>query len=149
MLIYPRTWFHHTYPHTNIGRTDVEAETPILWLPDAKSWLIWKDPDAEKDWRRRRRGWQRMRWLHGITDSMDMSLSKLWGVGNGQGGLACCSPWRCKESDTTKRLNWTELNMWKANWIYSNPVSHTFMNFKFRNIKRLNKAMLRPNRWRM
>ena len=59
-----------------IGRTDVEAETPILWLPDANNWLIWKDPDAEKDWRRRR-GWQRMRWLDGITDSMDMDLGGL------------------------------------------------------------------------
>ena len=56
-----------------IGRTDDEAETPILWPPDAKNWRIWKDPDAGKDWRRR--GWQRMRWLDGITDTM--SLSKL------------------------------------------------------------------------
>ena len=54
-----------------IGRTDIEAETPILWLPDVKSWLIWKDPDAGKDWRRRR-GRQRMRLLDGITDLMDM-----------------------------------------------------------------------------
>ena len=57
---------------------------------------------------RRRRGQQRMRWLHSITDSMDMSLSKLWGVGNEQGSLACCSSWGHKELDMTELLNWTE-----------------------------------------
>ena len=60
-----------------IGRTDAEAETPILWPPDAKNWLIGKDLDSWKDEGRRRRGWQRMRRLDGITDSMDVSLSKL------------------------------------------------------------------------
>ena len=59
-----------------IGQTDAEAETPILWPPDVKNWLIWKDPDAEKGWRNRS-GWQRMRWSDGITDLMDTSLSKL------------------------------------------------------------------------
>ena len=91
-----------------IGRTDVEAEIPILWLPDEKSWLIGKDPDAGKDWRQRRRGQQRMRWLDSITDSMDMSLSKLWGVGDGQGG------WHAAVHGVTK--SWTRLSNW-TEWL--------------------------------
>ena len=64
-------------PWLFIARTDAETEAPILWPPDSKNWLIWKDPDAGKDWSRRRRGRQRMKWLDSVTDSMDMCLSKL------------------------------------------------------------------------
>ena len=64
-------------PWVFFGRNDAKAETPILWPPHAKSWLIGKDSDAGRDWGQERRGWQRMRWLAGITASTDMSLSEL------------------------------------------------------------------------
>ena len=91
-----------------IGRTD-EAETAILWPPDAKSWLIGKDPDAGKDWGQEEKettedemaGWHH--WLNGHGFRWTL------GVGNGQGGLTYYGSWGHKESDTTERLNWTEL----------------------------------------
>ena len=84
-----------------IGRTDAEAETPILWLPDAKNGLIGKHPDAGRDWGRRRRGWQRIRRLDGITDSNGDEFEQTPGDSEGKGSLACCSPRGHKESDTT------------------------------------------------
>ena len=92
-----------------IGRTDVEAETPILWSPDVKRWLIWKDPDAEKDWRQEEKGTTEDKmfgWHHRLNGH---GFGWTLGVDDGQGGLACCKfmGWQ----------SWTWLNGWtKLNW---------------------------------
>ena len=84
-------------PWTFIGRAVGEAEAPILWPPDAKSWLIGKDPDAGKAWGREEKGLQRLRWFNSITDSVDMNLSKLWGIVEDRGvtvhGIAKRQTW--------------------------------------------------------
>ena len=90
-----------------IGRTDVEAETPILWPHDAESWLIWKDPDAGKDWGQEEKGTtedEMVGWHH---QHNGYEFGWTLGVGDGQGGLVCCSSWGRKELDTTEQLNWT------------------------------------------
>ena len=91
-----------------IGGTDAEAETPIFWPPHVKSWPIGKDPDAERDWGQEEEGMteDEMAGWHHRLDGHEFAWTQ--GVGNGQGGLACCSSWGCKESDTTERLSWTE-----------------------------------------
>ena len=88
------------------GRNDAEAETPVLWPPHEKYWLIGKDSMLGGTGGRRRRGRQRMRWLDGITNSMDAEFEWTPGVGDGQGGLACCDSWGRKESGMTEWLNW-------------------------------------------
>ena len=91
-----------------IRRTDAEAETPILWPPDANSGLIRKDPDAGKDGRQEEKGTaedEMVGWHHWLDGH---ELEQTLGDGEGQGSLVCCSPWDRKESDTTERLNWAE-----------------------------------------
>ena len=91
------------------GRTDVEAETPILWPPDVKSWLSWKDPDAGKDWGQEEKGTTEdeiVRWHHRLNGH---GFEWTPGAGDGQGDPACCGSWSRKELDTTERLNWAEL----------------------------------------
>ena len=77
-----------------IGRTDVEAETPIIWPPDAKNWLIWKDPDAGKDWGQEKgTTGHELVGRHHQLDGQEFEWTP--GVGDGQGGLVCCSPLGC------------------------------------------------------
>ena len=92
-------------PWIFIGRTDAEAEAPILWPSDGKIWLIEKDPDAGKDWGQEENGVTEdeiVRWHHSLSGH---EFEQTPGDCEGQGSLACCSPWGCKESDTTWQLN--------------------------------------------
>ena len=122
-----------------IGRTDVEAETPILWPPDAKNQLIWKDPDAGKDWRWEEEGMTKdemVGWHHRFNGH---EFGWTLGVDDGQGGLVCCSPWGRKELDMTQWLNWTGVSMlfsqrlfesvnfsWKWNWELDISFQNTY-----------------------
>ena len=100
-----------------IGRTDAEAKTPILWPPDAKNWLIWKDPDAGKDWRQEKGMTEDeiVGWHHQLDGH---EFEQALGVADGQGTLVCCSPWGCKESETTEWLNWTEITQGKKQGVH-------------------------------
>ena len=109
-------------PWVFFGRTDAKAQTPILWPPRAKSWLIGKDSDAGREWGQEEKGttedemagWHH--WLDGRESEWTL------GVGDGQGGLACYNSWGCRESDTTERLNWgTKETGGQLTFIYPHP----------------------------
>ena len=91
------------------GRTDAEAETPILWPPEAHNWLIGKEPDAGKDWSQEEKGMtedEMVGWHHWLNGH---EFEQALGVGDGQGSLVCCSPWDCRvRYDWVTELNWTE-----------------------------------------
>ena len=97
-------------PWDFFGRNDAKAETLVLWPPHAKSWLTGKDSDAGRDWGQEKKGTteDEMAGWHHRLDGHEFEWTT--GVGDGQGGLACCYSWGCKDSDTTEQLNWTELN---------------------------------------
>ena len=98
-------------PWDFFGRNDAKAETPVLWPPHVNSWLVGKASDAGKDWGQEAKGTtedEMAGWHHGLDER-----EPRWTLGDddGQGGLACCDSWGCKESDTTERLNWTDVSI--------------------------------------
>ena len=99
-------------PWVFFGRNDAKAETPVLCLPHVKSWLTGKDSDAGRDWGQEEKGTTKdeMAGCHHWLDGHEFGWTL--GVGDGQGGLACCGSWCHKESDTTEWLNWTECSRW-------------------------------------
>ena len=113
-----------------IRRTDSEGETPILWLPDVKNWLFGKDPDAGKDWGQEEKGIteDKMVGWHHWLDGYEFEQAPE--VGDGQGSLACCSLWGCKEPAMTEWLNWTdwltdnwhEISYWGYEYVLSELV---------------------------
>ena len=121
-----------------IRRIDADAETPILWPPDAKNWLTGKAPVAGKDWRQEGKGTTEddmVGWHHRLYGhEFEWTL----GVGDGQGGLACCDSWGCKESDMIERLNWTELHFLQQILIKHFMLdSECFPNIVWKNLEKM------------
>ena len=128
-----------------IGRTDVEAEAPVLWLPDAKSWLIGKGLDAGKDWRWEEKGTtedEMVGWHHWLNGH---EFEQTLRVGDGLGGLACCGPWGRKKSDMTEWLNWTDYSI---EWTHYKLLSILLGNFEFlSNLANLNSSAYTATRY--
>ena len=100
-----------------IGWTDAEVEAPILWPPDVKNWLTGKNLDAGKDWRQEEKGTTEDKMVGWHPRLKGHEFEQALGVGDIQWSLVCCTPWRCKESDTTEWLNWTQLTFkYTAQW---------------------------------
>ena len=122
-----------------IGRTNAEAETPILWPPDTNNWLTGKDPDAGKDWRQEEKVMTKdemVVWHHQLNGH---DFEQALGVGDGQGSLACYSLWGRKESDISEWLYWTEL-MWrymKLNMLFSTNNFLFYTNKKSQEIQHM------------
>ena len=130
----PKEFHKPVHPKGNqscifIGRTDDEAKAPILCPPDGKSWLIWKDPDAGKDWRQEEKGMtenEMVGWHHQLYGH---EFEQAPGAGDGQGSLACCSPWgRRVRHDWVTELNWT--SYWDRPCYQSHPQNFS-LNSKF------------------
>ena len=101
------------------GKNDAKAETPVLWPPHAKSWLIGKDSDAGRDWGQEEKGMteDEMACWYNWLNRCEFEWTP--GVGDGQGCLACCNSWSCKELDTTERLNWNDIYVYICTHIYT------------------------------
>ena len=115
-------------PRDFFGRNDAKAETPVLWPPHVKSWLIGKDSDSGRDWGQEEKGTpeDEMAGWHHWLDGRESEWTP--GVGDGQGGLACYDSWGRKELDTTEWLNWTELNTDKHRCKTLNELTRKFRN---------------------
>ena len=131
-------------PWDFFGRTGAKAETPILWPPHVKSWLIGKNSDAGRDWGQEEKGTtedEMAGWHHWLNGH---EFGWTPGVGDGQGDLACCSAWGCKESDMTELLNWTELKAnhfhWKRTVTFPAKHFHWIIN-SIREGKRMNNLL--------
>ena len=127
-----------------IGRTDVQAETPILWPPDAKNWLTGKDLDAGKDWRQEDKGTteDEMAGRHHQLDGHE--FEQVPGVGDGQGSLVCCSLWGLKESDTTEWLNWLTDDLTPRTYL---PFNWKFVSFDQHNLNSSTPSPWQPKRF--